>query len=150
MNKTARLAAGAALLGITAFTGQAAAEDHVVKLRNADGKGEYMLFEPDFLKVSTGDTITFVPVDKGHNAEMIPEVWPEGAEKFKGDFNEESWLTVEKPGVYGIKCLPHYTMGMVMMIVADEPTNLEQAKSFKAPGGAAKRFNKLKEKLASN
>ena len=75
----------AAALALCVGTGPGSAADHTIKLLNKDGKGKFMLFEPDFLKVAPGDTVTFVPVDKGHNAEMIPEVWPEGAAKFKGD-----------------------------------------------------------------
>ena len=134
---------GAAALALALFAGGAQAADHVIKLRNNDGKGRFMLFEPDFIKVQPGDTVTFVPVDKGHNAETIPEVWPEGAAPFKGAFNEEVELTIEKPGYYAIKCLPHYTMGMVALIVAGDPTNKEQFKAFSAPGGAKKRWEEL-------
>lgn len=145
MRFTTTILAAAVALGIGA--GPIHAADHTVKLLNKDGKGKFMLFEPDFLKVAPGDTVTFVPVDKGHNAESIPEVWPEGAEKFKGNFNEEAELTIDKPGVYAIRCLPHFTMGMVALIVAGEPTNLEQLKAFKAPGGAKKRLDELTAKV---
>ena len=133
----------AAALAASAGILPSAAADHTVKLLNKDGKGSFMLFEPHFLKVAPGDTVTFVPVDKGHNAEMIPEVWPAGTEKFKGNFNEEVELTIDKPGVYAIRCLPHYTMGMVALIVAGEPTNIDQLKAFQAPGGARKRLDAL-------
>jgi pseudoazurin len=138
----------AAALALSVGTGPGSAADHTVKLLNKDGKGKFMLFEPDFLKVAPGDTVTFVPVDKGHNAEMIPEVWPEGAEKFKGNFNEEVELKIDKPGIYAIKCLPHFTMGMVALIVAGEPANLDKLKAFQAPGGAKKRLDALAAQVA--
>jgi pseudoazurin len=138
----------AAALAASAGILPSAAADHTVKLLNKDGKGKFMLFEPDFIKLAPGDTVTFVPVDKGHNAEMIPEVWPAGAEKFKGNFNEEVELKIDKPGIYAIKCLPHFTMGMVALIVAGEPTNLEQLKAFQAPGGAKKRLDALAAQVA--
>lgn len=138
----------ATALALCVGIGPGSAADHTVKLLNKDGKGRFMLFEPDFLKVAPGDTVTFVPVDKGHNAEMIPEVWPAGAEKFKGNFNEEVELTIDKPGVYAIRCLPHYTMGMVALIVAGEPTNIDQLKTFQAPGGARKRLDALAAQVA--
>ena len=31
--------------------------------------------------------------------------------------------TIDKPGVYGFKCKPHYGMGMVGLIVVGEPVN---------------------------
>ena len=30
-----------------------------------------MVYEPDFVAASPGDTITFIPTDKSHNAESI-------------------------------------------------------------------------------
>lgn len=138
----------AAALALCVGTGPGSAVDHTIKLLNKDGKGKFMLFEPDFLKVAPGDTVTFVPVDKGHNAEMIPEVWPAGAAKFKGPFNQEAELTIDKPGIYAIRCLPHFTMGMVALIVAGEPTNLDQLKAFQAPGGAKKRLDALATQVA--
>lgn len=30
-----------------------------------------MVFKPNFVMAEPGDTITFVPTDKGHNAEII-------------------------------------------------------------------------------
>jgi hypothetical protein len=54
---------------------------------------------------------------------------------------------VEKPGFYGIKCHPHFTMGMVALIVAGEPTNKAQLDAFKAPGGAKKRWDELVKQI---
>ncbi len=85
----------------------------------------------------------FVIVDKNHNAEAITEVWPEGVEPLKGEMNQDAEFVAEKPGIYGIKCHPHYTMGMVALIIAGEPANVDQFKAFKAPGGAKKRWEEL-------
>ena len=40
-------------------------------------------FEPVALKIEPGDTVTFVSVDPGHNAETINGMIPEGAETFR-------------------------------------------------------------------
>jgi len=122
--------------------GTAGAAEHEVKMLNKSGS-KLMQFEPAFLKAAPGDTIKFVPTNPAHNAETIPQMWPEGAATFKGDLNKEVVLTVEKEGVYGVKCLPHYAMGMVMLIQVGQPTNLEQAKAFKAPAAAGKNFEEL-------
>jgi pseudoazurin len=137
----------AAILLAGLFAGPASAEEHVVKMMNANGKGKFMLFEPEFIKANIGDTVKFVPTNKGHNAEMIADLWPEGAAEFKGALNEEVVLTIDKPGIYGIKCLPHYPMGMLAMIVAGDPTNKAQLDSYSPPGTAAKRYNALKEQV---
>ena len=79
-----------------------------------------MVFEPDFVRAEAGDTLRFVAVDKGHNAETMKGMIPEGAEPFKGKTNEEVSVTLDKEGVYGVKCLPHYAMGMVMTIAVGD------------------------------
>lgn len=138
MKKLMMLAAAA----VIAMAGAAGAAEHEVKMLNKGEKGA-MVFEPDFLKVEAGDTIKFVATDKGHNAESIKGMLPEGAKAFKGKINEEIVYTVEKEGVYGIKCTPHYAMGMIMLVVAGEPVNAEEAKAVKHPGKAKNHFAAL-------
>ena len=88
-------------------------------------KGEKgaMVFEPDFIKAMPGDTVRFIPTSKGHNVESIKGMLPEGVTKFKSKFNKEYVLMLENNGLYGIKCSPHYSMGMVALISVGEPTN---------------------------
>ncbi len=131
-------AAGAAAL--VSVSGRASASvDHQVSMLNKGAKGA-MVFEPDLIVASPGDTVTFVPTDKTHNAESIAGMLPEGAESFKGKINEKITITVEAEGVYGIKCMPHYAMGMIALVVVGSPTNLEEAKAVRHPGQAKKRF----------
>ncbi len=131
------------------LAGAALAEEHVVEMLNTDGEGKRMLFKPDFLKVAVGDTVKFVPKEKPHNAEAIPELWPEGAAPFQGALNEEATLKIEKPGIYGIKCMPHYGMGMIAMIVAgDELPNKGQLDTYKPKGKESiKRFDGFKTQV---
>ena len=114
-------------------SGEGVAAEHVVKLMNDNGKGEYMVFEPSFVVAAPGDTIKFVAVDQFHNAETLPEIWPEGAAPFKGELSKDVTLTVEKEGVYGIKCEPHFPMGMMAMVLVGKPVNASQVTSFKPP-----------------
>ena len=86
--------------------------------------------------------MTFVPTDKSHNVESIAEILPEGVEKFKSKVNDEFVLTVTEPGLYGVKCTPHFAMGMVGLIqVGDEAANLEAAKSAKMSKKARERMD---------
>jgi pseudoazurin len=144
-----RFACFAALaLAVVDFNSPGAfAAEHGVKMRNNNGKGKFMLFEPDVVKAAVGDIVKFVPTDKGHNAEAMPEIWLEGAAEFKGELNQEIVLTLDKAGIYGITCLPHYPMGMMAMIVAGEPANAAQLESYKPSGGAEKRFLELKAQV---
>jgi pseudoazurin len=142
-HKTGIAAALAATLMFTAF---AHAAEFEVKMLNKGAKGA-MVFEPDFIKAAVGDSVKFVVVDKGHNAESIKGMLPEAAEPFKGKVNEEIVLTLTQEGVYGVKCLPHYGMGMVALIVAGNPVNLDTAKAVKNPGKAKTIFAGLFEQL---
>jgi hypothetical protein len=50
---------------------------------------------------------------------------------------KEVSMTVTKPGLYGIKCMPHYTMGMVALVQQGKvtPAELAAAKAV-GPHGA--------------
>jgi pseudoazurin len=139
MNKLfAALMLGAAV----ALAGAAHAEEHQVLMLNKGEKGA-MVFEPDFIRAAPGDTVRFIPTDKGHNAETIKGMLPEGAEGFKGKFNEEIVFTVDQEGVYGVKCAPHYAMGMVALIEVGDAPNLDEAEAVKHPGKAKTAFAEL-------
>jgi pseudoazurin len=132
------LAVGAILLS----AGVAGAAEIEVKMLNKGEKG-VMVFEPDLVRAASGDTIKFTVGDKGHNAEIIKGMLPDGAEPFKGKINEEISVTLTTEGVYGVKCAPHYGMGMVALIVVGEPVNLEATKAVKQTGKAKKSFEAL-------
>lgn len=129
--------------------GGAQAADHEVQMLNKGEKGA-MVFQPDFIQAAVGDTITFVPTDKGHDAESIKGMIPEGAEPFKGKMNEKITVTLEAEGVYGVKCTPHYGMGMVALITVGKPVNLEAAQSVKQSGKAKKVFSELFAQVPAN
>ena len=106
-----------------------------------------MVFEPALVKVEAGDTVKFVASDKSHNAESIKNMLPEGAAPFAGKMNEDVAVTFDKPGVYGVKCMPHYAMGMVALVVVGKPDNLDQAKAIPQTGKAKQVFAALFERL---
>jgi pseudoazurin len=136
-----------ALAASLAATDAAHAADFEIRMLNA-GEGGALVFEPDFIQVAPGDSVTFVPVDKGHNAVSIDRMIPEGAEPFEGEINEEFTITVASEGIYGIKCTPHYGLGMVAVILAGTPVNLAEARSLKHPGKAAKVFASILAKIS--
>lgn len=143
-----RFATFTAALAALAFAGAAQAAEHEIKMLNMGGDGQLMVFEPAFLKVEPGDTVNFVPTDKSHNAESILGMLPDGAEAWKGKINQPVSVTLDEEGVYGVKCMPHYAMGMVALIqVGDETPNLDAALATKHPGQAAKRMALLFEQV---
>lgn len=120
----------------------AAAEEFKIEMLNK-GKAGLMVFEPQALRIAPGDTVTFVPTDKTHNAETVKNLVPDGAETFKGKVNEQVSSTFTVPGAYVVKCLPHMPMGMVaLIVVGDEaPANLEAVKTAKLPKKSRERLD---------
>jgi pseudoazurin len=147
MSARISLLSAATVLLLCLASGEASAAEHVVKMLNTNSAGEMMVFEPDFVQAEPGDTIKFVAVDQMHNAETLPEIWPEGAPTFKGELSKDVSFTVEKEGVYGIKCLPHFAFGMMALVVAGKPVNAGQLKAFQPPEMGAKRYEALVAKV---
>jgi len=141
MPSLSKIAITASVLSLISVVPAQAAE-HVIKMMNKSGNKQ-MQFEPAFTMAAPGDTIKFVAADKGHSVESIAEMWPEGAKPVKGSVSQDVTMTVDKEGIYGVKCTPHYLMGMVALIEVGKPTNLEKAKAFKAPAAPGKRFEEL-------
>ena len=140
MRTMAKSIVGAAAV-ILALALPAAAADFEVHMLNKGAEGA-MVFEPAFVKVAPGDTVTFIPTDKGHNVETIKDMIPEGAEAFKSKMNETYKVTFDKPGAYGVKCTPHVGMGMVgVVVVGDAPANLDAVKTGKLPKKARERMD---------
>jgi pseudoazurin len=91
--------------------------------------------------------VRFVATDKGHDAETVPEILPDGATPFHGTMSEDTAVTFDRPGVYGVRCVPHYVMGMVAMVVVGDPANEDAAKSVRHPGKARQVFAALFQRL---
>ena len=140
MRTMAKGIVGAAAV-ILALALPAAAANFEVHVLNKGAEGA-MVFEPAFVKVAPGDTVTFIPTDKGHNVETIKDMIPEGAQAFKSKMNETYKVTFDKPGAYGVKCTPHVGMGMVGLVtVGDAPANLDAVKTGKLPKKARERLD---------
>jgi pseudoazurin len=127
--------------------GAATAAEVQVKMLNKGAEGA-MVFEPSLITIQPGDTVKFLATDKGHNAESVEGMAPDGAQAFLGKINEEVAITFDKPGVYGVKCKPHYAMGMVALIVVGKPANEDLAAKVTHPGKAKQVFANLFSKAA--
>jgi len=134
-------------LTITALAGMmtvtsAFAETFEVQMLNKGTDGA-MVFEPAFVRAAVGDIINFVSVDKGHNVEGIEGMLPDGVEPFKSEMSADYTLTLTAEGVYGLKCTPHFAMGMVALIQVGAPVNLDAALAVPQRGKAKTRFEPL-------
>ena len=104
-------------------------EAYTVKMLNQGATG-VMVFEPAFLKINVGDTVTFESTDAAHNSASIPGMIPSGASPWNGQLSRDISVTFEIPGVYGYQCTPHAMMAMVGVIqVGDDNSNIETAKN---------------------
>lgn len=135
-----------AATALVLLAGAVGAETIDVKMLNKSEAGS-MVFEPAFVKAMPGDTINFISMDKGHNAESIKGMLPEGAEKFKSKIGADFAITLTKEGLYGIKCTPHYALGMIALIQVGEAVNYDNAIKVKQKGKAKKRFPTLFEQV---
>jgi hypothetical protein len=79
-------------------------------------------------------------------------IWtqPDGAATSIGNNGEDISVKFDQAGIYGAKCLPHYDMGMVALVVVDAPANLDQAKAIPQVGKAKQVFAALFEKLETS
>ena len=132
----------AASLAALLLSPAANAENFDVAMLNKGVEGA-MVFEPAFVKAAVGDTITFLSTDKGHNVENIKDMLPDGVEAFKSKMGEDYVLTIAAEGLYGLKCTPHYTMGMVALIQAGAPVNQDAVAKVTLKGKAKTRFEPL-------
>lgn len=132
--------ASAALIALAPIS--ALADTIEVKMLNK-GEAGNMVFEPRFVSAEVGDTVVFVPVDKGHNAESMKDMVPEGQESFKGKMNKEVSVELTTDGVIGVECKPHLAMGMVMVIQVGGAEVPEDFLDAKMPKKAKEAFEEI-------
>src|SRR3954470_8722283 len=138
----------AALGAVLATGGTALAAEVEIKMLDKGAAG-VMVFEPALVTIAPGDSVKFVATDKSHNVETIKGMIPDGAKSFVGKMNEDITVTFDQPGVYGVKCMPHYGMGMVGLIAVGELANEEAARAVVHAGKAKSTFTALFDKLAT-
>ena len=79
-----------------------------------------------------GNKVFWKATDKGHNVEFIKGGVPEGVDKFKSKFNQDTEYTFTIPGIYAYWCTPHKNMGMIgFVVVGNDKSNLEAIKNLR-------------------
>lgn len=134
----------AAFILLLASTALASAAEFEVDMLNKGPDG-VMVFEPPLTRVAVGDTVHFVAKDKGHDAQTIPGMLPDGATPINGQISQDVTVTFTVPGVYGVRCVPHFGLGMVALVLVGDapPANLATAKAVNVPPLAKKRLDPL-------
>ena len=118
-----------------------------IEMLNKDADGNKMIYSEEIAHIAVGESITWVPTDKGHNVEIIAA--PEGFDIPKKSKNSKE-VTIEftVPGVYYYWCTPHKGMGMIGLVVVDEDThNKDAVAKAKALGKSKKKLKKLLEDI---
>jgi len=95
VNNISKLLGAAALFAALSHVGAMAA-DYKVLMKGTGSQP--MRFEPDFLKIAAGDTVTFVPEDAGHNVTSIDGLAPEGTEWWGGKRDQQLTVTFWRGG----------------------------------------------------
>ena len=142
----------ACLVGVFTLSTLSNAATFEVQMLNKDPDNKKLrnVFRPAILRVNPGDTVRFISVDRGHNSQSLPGMFPQGAEEWSSKVGKDFEVTLKVPGVYGYRCTPHFALGMVGLIVVagdDEAgnwdANLAAAKSVNHPRKAKKAFQIL-------
>ena len=103
--------------------------NHSVKMLNQGPTG-IMVFEPAYLKINIGDSVTFESTDAAHNSASIPGMIPSSASSWNGGLSQNITVMFDVAGIYGYQCTPHSMMAMVGVIqVGDDKSNLDSAKA---------------------
>ena len=110
---------------------------------NKRDDGGKMVYSEDISRIDTGEMITWLPTDKGHNVEFI--AGPEGFEiPKKSKLNKEYSMIFNIPGVYLYQCTPHKGMGMIAwVVVGDNLDNLANIKKARVLGKSKKKLKSL-------
>ena len=101
--------------------------------------GQNMVYHPIFLKANIGDTILFVPEEKGHTSRSIHT--PKGSITWESKTSKKLKVTLDKEGVYIYECENHGVMGMIGMIQVGRSKNLKKSEIF---------YKKHKKKMILN
>ena len=134
-----------ALIFALGISSQALAADITIEMLNKDADGNKMVFSEEIVRIGVGDTVTWVPTDKGHNVEMVSS--PNDM-KFKSKNNREVSLTFEEAGIYYYWCTPHKGMGMIgLILVGEDKSNFDQVSKAKALGKSKKKLKRLLNEL---
>ena len=121
------------------------AADLTIEMLNQDAHGNKMVYSEEIASIEVGDTVTWVPTDRGHNVEMISS--PNDL-KFKSKNNKEAKITFEVPGLYLYWCTPHKGMGMIgLVVVGGDTSNADTVAKAKVRGKSKKKLKKLLDEL---
>ena len=100
-------------------------------------------------RIEVGETIEWLPKNKGHNVEFLAGPKMDLLPK-KSNIDEVHSVVFKVPGVYLYRCTPHGNMGMLgLIIVGNDFHNIEKVKEIELSRVATSVLARLIE-IASN
>ena len=137
-----------AVFGFVFFTSLAyGMNGTTVQMLNKDADGNRMVYSTEIVEIGIGQTVKWIPTDKGHNVEFV--AGPEGFEIPKKSKNgKEVEMQFDIPGVYYYWCTPHKGMGMIGLVVVEgDISNIDDIAKAKAMGKSKKKLKVWLEEL---
>jgi len=134
----------AGILFLLFFSTSIFAENITIEMLNVRASDKQsMVYSTDVAEVQVGDTINWIPKDKGHNVEFV--LGPDSVElPKKSRINKEFFYTFETPGIYFYQCTPHKSMGMIaIVVVGGDLSNLVQVKKVRVFGKSKRRLEEI-------
>ena len=103
------------------FSANVFAADVTIEMLNKNKETKKrMVYSQELVKIDVGQTIEWVPTDKGHNVEML--AGPDGYElPKKTKLNDPVSIKFDVPGIYLYQCSPHAALGMIGIVVVGGP-----------------------------
>ena len=97
----------------------------------------------EVVRIDIGDTIEWLPKNKGHNVEFL--IGPKmNSLPIKSKIDERHSVVFTIPGVYLYGCTPHANMGMLgLIIVGNDFHNIEKLKEIDLPRVATSVLKRL-------
>lgn len=126
------------VLGL-AMVGPVSARTVDIRLHQ-DGATGRLRFEPDYLRLETGDRLRFAVGAGDALVGSIAGMLPAGVAVQRQKPGQSLIVVLDKDGVYGFACLPHYQDGVVALFLASKPANELAAKAVHHPPAAAQRI----------
>ena len=129
------------------FSGSVFSADVTIEMLNKNKETKKrMVYSQELVKIDAGQTIEWVPTDKGHNVEML--AGPDGYElPKKTKLGDAVNIKFTVPGIYLYQCSPHAAMGMIgIVVVGGDTSNMDAIKGKKVTGSKSKK--KVKQLLS--
>ena len=114
-----------------------------IEMLNRSGD-EMMVFSKPLVHVNIGDSVLWKATDKTHSVAFVKGGVPTNVAVFKSPFNQDARYVFKSPGIYVYKCVAHYGMGMIgMVVVGEDQHNLPAVQALDLMPAPRKKLNQV-------